>query len=194
MHRLSAKMTPDEFLAWERDQPTRHHYLRGEIFDMSGGSQRHNALSAELITALASALKGSPCRTFSADQKIGVAADTFVYPDVSVACAPIQHRTEAPDVVTNPVLIVEVLSKSTESYDRSDKLRDYLALSTVKHVLLVSQRAVRIDLYTRDERGEVKYETFGVGESIVLKHPKVTLSLDALYTGAFELPGDDTSA
>jgi len=193
MHRLSAKMTPSEFLTWERDQPTRHHYVRGDIFDMAGGSQRHDALSAEVIAALASSLKGSRCRTYTSDQKIGVAEDLFVHPDASVVCAPIEVRIGSPDVITNPVLVVEVLSKSTEAYDRGDKLRDYFALPSIKNVLLVSQNTMHIDVYRRDERGTITYETYGAGASLTLTHPDVTLVVDALYAGVFDLPGDESS-
>lgn len=184
-------MTPDEFLAWEREQLSRHHYIRGDIFDMAGGSMRHNSLGAEIGGAFTAALKGSACRTFSADQKIGVADSTFVYADCAVACAPFESRAGTTDVLTNPVVIVEVLSKSTEAYDRSDKLRDYLTIPSVKHVLLVSQKAVQVDLYSRNENGEVMYETFAAGSSIPLNHPRVALSLDAIYAGVFELASDE---
>jgi len=90
-----------------------------------------------------------------------------------------------------PVVVVEVLSKSTEAYDRGDKLRDYLALPSVKHVLLVSQNAMHIDMLRRDERGTVTYETYGAGASFTLSHPNVPLSVDTLYAGVFDLPGDE---
>jgi Uma2 family endonuclease len=191
MQRLAATMTPDEFLAWEREQPGRHHYVRGAIFDMSGGSMRHNTLGAELAATFATAVRAADCRTFSPDQKIGVADDLFVYADCSVACPPFTNRSGAKDVLTNPVVIVEVLSKSTESYDRGDKLRDYLSLASVQYVLLVSQQAVRIDLFRREPKGAIQYETFGAGDTITLTHPSVTLSLDALYRGVFDLLGDE---
>ena len=184
-------MTPTEFLAWEREQPTRHQYIRGEIFDMAGGSARHNRLSVRLSSALERGVENGPCGVYSSDQKIGVADDVFVYPDVSVVCPPIELRPNTKDVMTNPSVVVEVLSKNTEAYDRGDKVRDYLALPSIKHVLLVSQTSPRIDMYRRNEDGTVAYETFGPGASITLTHPHATLSVDALYAGVFDLPGDE---
>jgi Uma2 family endonuclease len=191
MQRLSAKMAPNEFLSWEREQPTRHHYVRGDIFDMAGGSARHNRLSVRLSSALDRAVEKGPCGVYSSDQKVGLADDVFVYPDVTVVCPPLRFRPGTKDVMTNPVLVVEVLSKNTEAYDRGDKLRDYLALTSITHVLLVSQNAMHIDVYRRAENGSITYETFGGGASLTLTHPTVTLSVDAVYAGVFDLPGDE---
>jgi Uma2 family endonuclease len=191
MQHATPRMSPDEFLAWEREQPTRHHYLGGQVFDMAGGSPRHNSLGAEIAGTLASSLRGQPCRTFSADQKIGLSNDEFVYADASVACPPFSFRPGSKDVVTNPVVIVEVLSKSTETYDRGDKFEGYIALPSVRHVLLVSQQRAKVELYTRQTDGSFRYETFGAGGTVRLTDPEATFSVDALYAGVFELPGDE---
>ena len=183
-------MTPTEFLAWEREQPVRHHYVRGEVFDMAGGSPRHNALGAEVLSALAARLKGGPCRSFSADQKIGLADDVFVYADASVICGPIQLRPNTKDVALNPRVVVEVISKSTEAYDRGEKLFGYLALASVQHVLLVSQTHPQIAVYTRAADGTVRFELFGAGATVALVDLKLAFAIDDIYAGIFDLPGD----
>jgi Uma2 family endonuclease len=123
--------------------------------------------------------------------KLGLADDVFVYADASIVCGPLLLRPDTRDVVTNPTVVVEVLSRSTEGYDRGDKLHGYLALPSVRHVVLVSQRQVQIDVYTRHDDGSFRYESFGPGAALRLAHPPISLSLDALYAGVFDLPGDD---
>lgn len=191
MLKVSAKMTPVEFLAWEREQPTRHHYVHGEIFDMSGGSPRHTCLSVKVASALDRQLEASPCNVHSADQKIGVADDVFVYADAVVVCPPLQFRPNTKDVITNPSVVVEVLSKSTEAYDRGDKFNDYIALPSLKHLMFVSQRTAHVELYTRQEDGSFRIDVFRAGSTMTLKHLNATIAIDALYAGVFELPDDE---
>jgi Uma2 family endonuclease len=133
----SSRFTPDEFLVWERDQRERHIYVGGEVFAMAGGSPRHNRLSARTIARLESGLEGGPCGVFTSDQKLGLPEDDFVYADVAVVCGPLSLRPGTSDVVTNPSVVVEVLSKGTEAY--GDKQRGYLALPSIQHFVLVSQ-------------------------------------------------------
>jgi Uma2 family endonuclease len=191
MQRLSEKMSPDEFLAWEREQPGKHHYVEGDIFDMSGGSARHNRLSVKIAVALDRGLENDQCVVLSADQKIGVKQDVFVYADAVVACAPLEFRTGTKDVLVTPVALVEVLSKRTEAYDRKDKLGWYLALPSLKHLMLVSQHEPRIELYTRQDVGSFRFEILGAGATMRLSHPDVAVAVDALYSGVFDLPGDE---
>lgn len=188
---LSAKLTPEAFLTWEREQPTRYHYIGGEVFDMSGGSPRHNRLGLRAGGLLDRAMGGTGCVAFSADQKLALGQDVFVYADVSVVCGPLELRPGHTDVLTNPAVVVEVLSKSTEGYDRGDKQRGYLALPSLVHLLFVSQREVRVELYTRQDDGSFRFEVFGPGAMIELRRPKVSLAVDELYSGALALPGDD---
>ncbi|MBX3225902.1 MAG: Uma2 family endonuclease [Labilithrix sp.] len=188
---VSAKMTADEFLAWEREQPGRHHYVRGDVVEVAGGSPRHNRLSARATSALDRAAVGTACGAFSSDQKLGLHDDEFVCADGSVVCGPLQLRPGTKDVITNPSLVVEVLSKSTEGYDRGDKQRGYLALQSLVHLLFVSQREVRVEVYTRQDDGSFRFEVLGAGATIALQQPAATLSVDAIYAGVFDLPADD---
>lgn len=184
----ASSLTADEFLVWEREQRDRFLYVRGEVFAMTGGSPRHNHLCARIIGRLEGPQGG--CRVFSSDQKLGLPGDDFVYADAVVACGVLELRPGTSDVLQNPALIVEVLSKSTEAYDRGNKQQGYLATSSLRHLVLVSQREVRVEVYTRQDDGSFRFEVFGVGSRIDLTAIRVSLDVDDLYVGAFELPGD----
>lgn len=187
----AAALQPDEFLAWERGQPERHVYFRGQVFAMAGGSPRHSLLASRLIERFAQALRGRPCDVYTSDLRLGLDATHFVYADVVVACRPLVLRPGTTDVVTNPKVVIEVLSKSTEAYDRGDKQAAFLALPSVEHYLLVSQRERRIELYTRQGDGSFRFTVNGGGASVAVVQLGVELRVDELYDGAFELPGDE---
>jgi Uma2 family endonuclease len=182
------RLGPEEFLVWEREQKARYLYVRGEVFAMAGGSPRHNHLCARVIARLERGL-ATGCRVYTSDQKIGF-GDDFVYADAVVICGALELRPGTTDVAVNPSVVVEVLSKSTEAYDRGDKQQDYLATASVRHFLLVAQREARLELYTRQGDGSFRYEVIESGGSARLDHLDVTLSIDELYAGVFELPGD----
>ena len=184
------RLTPDEFLVWERSQKDRHIHVRGQVFAMADGSPRHNGLCAEMIGRLAEGLRGGPCRVFTSDQKLGLPEDVFVYADAVVVCGPVALRSGTTDVVTNPRVVVEVLSKNTETYDRGEKQRGYLSLPSVEHFVLVSQREPRVEVYTRQADGSFRFDVVEVGRVVRLERLKLTIDVDALYAGAFELPGD----
>jgi Uma2 family endonuclease len=183
------KLSPDEFLAWERTQAGRHHYAGGEIFAMAGGSPRHNHICARIIAALSAAAEGGPCRVFTSDQRLALPADDFVYADAVVVCGPVELRPGTSDVVSNPSVVVEVLSKSTEAYDRGDKQKGYLALPSLQHLVLVSQREMRVEVYTRQAGGVFRFEVGERGE-VRLSAPPVALTMELMYSGVFDLPGD----
>lgn len=183
-------MSPDDFLAWERRQDTRHTYLRGEVFAMAGGSPRHSQLAGRVIAQLSARLTGEPCDVHTSDLNLGLADDHFVYADAVVVCRPVVLRAGTSDVVLNPVVVVEVLSRSTEAYDRGDKQAGYLALPSVAHFVLVAQREPRVELYSRQDDGSFRFTVHGPGGALALLHPRVELAVDELYRGSFELPGD----
>jgi Uma2 family endonuclease len=139
-------MSAAEFLAWEETQPTRHEFVRGEVFAMVGVVDRHNTVSLNLAIALRQHLRGSPCRVYAIDVKLRVeAADCYFYPDVMVTCsgADLGDRT----IKREPVLVVEVLSPSTAAFDRGDKFADYRALPSLREYLLIDVDRQRCELY-----------------------------------------------
>jgi len=182
-------MTADEYLAWERRQPTRHEYFDGEVFAMAGGSMRHNALCVRMSTTLSTAREHSGCVTFSSDQRIGLRRHKYVYADVSLVCGAIEREEGAADVLVNPGVVVEVLSASTEQYDRGEKWEGYRRIASLTDYLLVSQAKPQIELYRRGDEGTWSYRAFGPGERVTLTSGAV-LEVDAIFDAVMALPGD----
>jgi Uma2 family endonuclease len=182
------RFTAAEYLAWERDQPTKHEYFRGEVFAMAGASARHSHLCSRVNRALDEALGPRGCYVLSSDQRGSVDhGERYVYPDVTVVCgAPVIERD---DVLTNPTMIVEVLSRSTEPNDRGSKWQSYQQLGSLTDCVLVAQWAPRIEHFVRDGNGGWSYRSAGPGERIVLANGDA-LEVDAVFARAFDLPGD----
>ena len=177
-------LTPDEYLAWERTQPVRHEFFRGEVFAMASGSTRHNALCAAIIEAF----RGR-CVVLTSDQRVVSAhRERYVYPDVSVVCGPVVAEPGASDVLANPTIVVEVLSESTEQYDRGLKWEGYQRIESLTDYVLVSQSHRRIEHFRRDRTTTWLYQVAGEGQRIVLSNDAV-LDVDAIFAGVFELSG-----
>jgi Uma2 family endonuclease len=191
MARVAArsKLTPDEYLAWERLQAEKHEYHVGEVFAMAGGSPRHNWIAGNVQSALKRELDDR-CFTFTSDQRI-VFDDgkRYVYPDASVVCGSVTLVEGTADVVANPSILVEILSSTTEAYDRGLKWEGYQRLPSLTDYLLVSQQEVRIEHYRRGPDRGWFYRSCGTGERVVLANGS-QLDVDAIYVRAFELPGD----
>ena len=157
---------------------------------MAGGSPRHSYLGTRAILQLGRSVRDGRCDVHGSDLRLEIDATHFAYADAVVVCRPLTLRPGTTDVVTNPALVVEVLSRSTEAYDRGDKQGSYLALPSVEHFLLVSQREPRVELYTREADGSFRYTVHGAGARIDLgRHGAI--EVDELYAGAWELAGDD---
>jgi len=183
-------MTARDYLAWEREQPGKHEYHQGEIFAMAGGSPRHNYLSVAAAAELRAAVRGQGCHVLSADQRTAAeAGGRYVYPDAVVVCGAVQTEPEAADVLSNPRIVVEVLSPGTERYDRGEKWESYQRLPSLRDYLLVSQSAVRVEHFGRQEDGSWRYREHGPGGSITLS-TGAQLLVDAIYEGAFQLDGE----
>ncbi|MFO0606483.1 MAG: Uma2 family endonuclease [Polyangiales bacterium] len=183
-------LSAEDYLQWERAQPERHEYHRGEVFAMAGGSARHNYLCNAAGAELRAALRGRGCHVLSADQRISAAAgERYVYADAVVACGGVRMEPGTTDVLANPAIVVEVLSKGTASYDRGDKWDAYQRLPSLTDYLLVSQQAAAIEHYHREGDGSWRYRRLDAGATFTL-HGGAPIAVDALYEGAFELPGD----
>jgi Uma2 family endonuclease len=183
-------MTAPQYLAWEREQPERHHYLRGEVFAMAGGTPRHNALGAAVIAALGNAFRGGPCRVFTSDQRVAIREGThYVYPDVTVVCGHLELAAGTKDTLVNPSVLVEVLSKGTESYDRGAKWDDCRQLPSLTDYLLVSQSSAHIEHFQRVDDGEWRYRVAVAGGRVTLTSGAV-LEVDTVFRGVFELAGE----
>jgi Uma2 family endonuclease len=147
-------MSYAEYLAFEASSETKHEYVNGEVFDMAGGTIEHGALSMAVGTALSIALRGRPCRVLSSDVRVRVKATGIsTYADVTVVCTRVEVDPDDAHGVLNPALIVEVLSDSTEAYDRGAKAAHYRRIPSLREYVLVSQREPLIEVYRRNERG-----------------------------------------
>jgi Uma2 family endonuclease len=166
----------DDFLAWEREQPERYEFAGGEITMMTGGSAAHVTIALNLAMALRQALRGTGCRPFGSDMKV-IANDTARYPDVSVTCHPVGDRD---DNVSEPVLVIEVVSLSTERDERGRKKFDYFATPSIQQYALIEQDVRRVDLYTRS--GDRWTDEIVEGGAILeLSSIGVEISLDIVY-------------
>lgn len=178
--------TPQEYLAWEQDQPVRHEYLHGEVFAMAGASAEHNDIVANLLRELGNALRDKPCRPRGSDQRVKIPeTGLYTYPDALVVCGQPQYEDEKRTTLLNPTVLVEVLSESTESYDRGKKFRHYRSIPSFRDYLLVAQDDVWVEHYVRAADGAwMLYDTLP-GGTIALASCGVELRVDELYLKVF---------
>ena len=185
-----SQLTAAEYLAWERQQETKHEFFHGEVFEMPGGSYRHNALGARISAALQVALRGKACFVLTSDQRVSLwNQQRYVYPDATVVCGAVEAQDGTNDVLLNPAILVEVLSKSTEEYDRGLKWEGYQRIASLTDYLLVAQSKVQIEHFRRRDGNHWDYCTCGPGERVVLTNG-AELDIDAIFDGMFALPGD----
>jgi Uma2 family endonuclease len=183
-------VTHAEYLALEEKSDTRHEWLDGAIYDMSGGTPDHVGLAATIIGALSGQLRGKRCRVYSADLKVRVLATGLsTYADVSVVCGKLEVDPDDPNAAVNPVVVVEVLSDSTEAYDRGEKFSHYRRIPTLAEYVIVSQRAPKIEVFRRNEAGKwVLAEEAGAGEAAPLASIGCVLSVDEVYADPLREP------
>jgi Uma2 family endonuclease len=185
-----SQLTAAAYLAWEREQRVKHEFFHGEVFAMAGGKPRHNALGVSIAAELRAVLRSRGCSVLSSDQRLAFPPDLrYVYPDVTVICGPPVFQPGTNDVITNPTILVEVLSSSTEEYDRGLKWAGYQSIGSLTDYVLVAQAEVRIEHYRRNADRSWTYRTAGSGDRVVLTGGG-ELAVDAIYAGVFELPGD----
>ena len=166
----------DAFLVWEREQPERYEYAGGVVTMMTGGSAAHVTIPLNFAMALRQALRGTGCHLFGSDMKV-IANDTARYPNVSATCHPVGDRD---DNISHPVLVIEVISPSTEREDRWRKKFDYFATPSIQQYAITEQEARRVDLYTRS--GDRWTDEIIEGDAILnLSSIGVEISLDTVY-------------
>jgi Uma2 family endonuclease len=151
----SRRVAVVDYLAAERRaEGGKSEYLDGEVIAMSGASRAHNLIALNLAASLHDQLKGRPCETYAGDMRVHTpATGLYTYPDVVVVCGEPRFDDAALDTLLNPTLLIEVLSSSTESYDRGRKFAHYRTLESLREVVLVSQDEVRVELFTRQQHG-----------------------------------------
>jgi Uma2 family endonuclease len=175
-----------EYVAHEKASNVKHEYYAGQIYAMAGGSPEHSALIATLAGQLSSQVRGGPCRVHMADLRIQVREpELTTYPDITVICGPWERHPADPNTILNPTLLVEVLSPSTEAYDRGDKLQHYKQVPTLRAVLLVATERQEVEIWFRRE-GEAWSRALVNGGRLALDAISAELDIDAAYEDARE--------
>jgi Uma2 family endonuclease len=160
------KYTYAEYLQLEKETNIRHEFWNGEVFAMAGGTANHNRIGLKIASALSSKFEPNGCRVFFNDVKLQLQEKNYyVYPDVILACDKADNDAY---LIKQPSLIVEVLSKSTEAYDRSEKLAQYRKIKSLRYYLLVAQTAPIVEVYGRTNEGSVfTYEVYETMDTII---------------------------
>ena len=180
----------DDFLAWVEGQRERYEFVGGRLTLMAGGSEAHNDIQINLLTALRQRLRGGPCKPNGSDLLIRIDDRTGRFPDASVTCG-----REGGHYVTAPVAIFEILSPATELLDRTDKRRDYQRLASLRHYVLIAQDAPRAEIYSRTGQSWRFEEIDGIATALPLEALAITLPLTEIYDGlSFPTPDDAAAA
>ena len=175
----------EEYLTFEQDGEIRHEYVAGQIFAMAGASEEHNLIVTNMIALLRPHLRGSSCRAFVSDMKVKVKvqqADIFYYPDLLVTCDPNDQERY---FKTKPKLIVEVLSKSTETTDKREKRINYQTLESLQEYVLVYQNEIRVEIYRKNTQGKWTVETLEKDQVLQLDSVGLALTMADIYEDVF---------
>jgi Uma2 family endonuclease len=179
-----------DYLALEEASNVKHEFLDGEIYAMAGGTPTHAALSMTMGVVLHQQLRGRSCRVFSSDLRVRVLATGLAtYPDVTVVCGELEVDPANRDTAVNPRVVVEVLSDSTEQYDRGVKLQHYRQIPTLGAVVLVWQHERRIEVWERDDTGTWNAQASGAGETAHVEGIGCTLVVNDVYDDALGSAG-----
>ena len=177
-------MSPLEYLEWEEQQDIKHEYINGEVFAMTGGTIPHNDIAFNLASGLRNHLKGSKCRVNIADAKVGISENgPFTYPDVMVSCD--ERDKKAIKFIQFPSLIIEVLSPSTEAYDRGGKFQLYRRIQTLQEYVLISADKFGLDCFRLNDRGLWELHPFVEGDDVHLVSVDFTFPLSLVYEDVF---------
>ncbi len=176
------KVSAEEYLALDRAAEFRSEFLDGEMVAMSGGSMRHSRLKMNLAGEIHAALRGTSWQAFNSDLRVRVSSRIYTYPDLSIVCGEPLPADERQDILLNPTVIVEVLSPSTEHYDRGVKLQYYRAIQSLRDYILVAQDQVRIEQYTRGEANTWtlrEYQT--ASEALLIESVGISVPVARIY-------------
>ncbi|WP_437620998.1 Uma2 family endonuclease [Sorangium sp. So ce1151] len=175
-------LSPEEYLALERASEQKHEYANGEIFAMSGCSREHSLLAGSVQRELGNALLERPYEVHTSDMRVKIPpTGRYVYPDASVVCGEPVFEDAEVDTLMNPNVIVEVLSDSSEAYDRGDKFAQYRSVASITDYVLVSQKAVRVEHFQRQPDGRWLLSILGPGAQLALESIGVVIEVDRVY-------------
>lgn len=183
MNQAAAKnpMSVEEYLAFEEKSKIKHEYMDGEIFAMAGGTRKHSLAGTNILTELGLPLRDGDCEVHAGELRVRMRGGHFVYPNVTVAGGDIQTEDDDKPLL-NPIVVFEVLSKSTEKRDRGEKAEDYFRLNSLKDYVLVSQYRVRVEHFSRQKNNEWTLKIYeNLDDTIDLKSVGCKISLELIY-------------
>ena len=160
--------TPAKYLEFERQSEIKHELIDGEIFEMAGATRNHNRISTNVVRLLGNQLLERECNVYSSDMRVKITSTKkYTYPDIVAVCGEELFEDSTEDTLLNPMLIIEVLSKSTEAYDRGAKFEFYQTIESFQEYVLISQEPFRVEQYVRKTKNEWSYFEFRQAEDIV---------------------------
>ncbi len=173
----------EEYLEQEETALEKHEYYYGEVFAMAGGTVNHNTIMGNTLSEINQFLKGKACRVFPSDLKVQIEANSlFTYPDISLVCGPLERWKNRDDVITNPVVIIEVLSRSTENYDRGQKFKLYRAIPSLKEYILISSTEMLVEHYKKQAaHAWILNEKKGLENSLEIETVQFSCALSDIY-------------
>ena len=178
------RLSVEEYFALEETSEVKHEYFDGEIFAMAGAKAAHNLLTLNFGAELRNALKEQGCRVFSSDMRVSTPSGLWTYPDVSVVCDEPQYEDERQITLLNPQVIVEVLSESTEGYDRGKKFDNYQSIESLEEYLLVSQERAHVDQFIRQADGNWLIKKYGgLAAAVESRSLDYSIFLEEIYRG-----------
>lgn len=179
------KMSIEEYLKMENAADEKSEYFKGEVFAMSGAKVPHNTIAGNLFIAIGYKLKGKKCKPYNSDQRIHIPSNTlFTYPDISIICGEIITLNNDDYNVLNPIVIIEVLSKSTKNYDRGEKFKLYRDIATLKEYILVDSESIHIETFRLNENGHWELEEYNsLSDAVIIKAINETIVLSEIYGG-----------
>lgn len=189
-------ITSIEYLARERKAEFKSEFLHGEMFAMAGGSPMRSLIAANFVGSAWQALKGKPCKVFNSDLRVKVSASgLYTYPDASIICGELKFDDIQQDTVINPTVLIEVLSDSTEKYDRGTKSQHYRSIESLQELVLISQNEAHVERYLRQNNGWLLSDISELQACLELSSIGVSMTLGELYRGVtFPLPETDTTS
>ncbi len=178
-------ISPEEYLAEERKGTEKHEYYRGEIFAMSGASKEHNEVYSNVFTDIGYKLKGKGCKPYGSDFRVHIPKNTlYTYPDIIIVCGKPELTDEKSDTLTNPSVIIELLSKSTRNYDKGEKFTLYRDIDSLKEYILIDTEKIHVEKHVRQADNSWQLTDYKqMKNSFTIESVQISLSLKDVYEG-----------
>jgi len=179
------KITIEEYLRLEKAATIKHEYYRGEVFAMAGAIPRHIVISKNLMRDIATVLRGKPCQPYGSDMRINIPENTlFTYPDISIICGDVVPSNYDEDTATLPVVIIEILSKSTRDYDRIGKFQLYRDIPVLKEYILIDSESVNIEAFRINSNNHWELEEYkSISWELAIPSVELKISIADIYEG-----------